>query len=240
MSLRHSAFLFDYQSFMAAATSLMTAVDVGNLTPLQRRVDEISQQIRDEKSWILNDRGTFLERIDLGSTPVSRNDVIGYGFLIVLSAYLRPGTSLEFDWQKLASVLEYLKWGMEDRHLVLFGSPLTSLLKPLEKHRLTEVRLTDPYWYWICPAHSTYNGWLAVNDIKKLLNRLTETRWQISKESIAQVLLPPSVSTEGSRNSKELDPEYWYERIPAVYERSIQMMTQALKQNLGLYMIVEG
>lgn len=240
MSLRHSAFLFDYHAFQATAVPLMAALDVGDFGPLQEHVTRICQKVGPYENWILDDRGTFLESFDSDLASLRRSDVLGHYFLIVLSAHLRPCTSLGYDWRKLSHTLDYLGWNDEDKQRLFAGLPIVQLLKPEVQYQPgLVIQLSHPYWYWIGPAHSIYNGWLPVEEVVRLQRRLQADQHLLDEDIRTRISLPPNVSAENAHISKELDPDYWYARIPIVYHQAIEMMGQALEAGEGLFMVVE-
>ncbi len=61
MSLKQSAFLFDYHAFRNTAIPLMAALDAGDPEPLQVRMTQIRQGVKSYKNWILHDKGTSLD-----------------------------------------------------------------------------------------------------------------------------------------------------------------------------------
>ena len=53
-----------------------------------------------------------------------------------------------------------------------------------------------------------------------------------------RIELPPNVSAANAHISPDLNPDYWYERIPIVYQQAVEMMSQAEDAGVGLFSIV--
>jgi len=239
MTLQHAAFLFDYIGFQTTVTSLTAMLDCGDSSLLREQVTRIRQGIGAYKDWILHDKGTdFRGDLGLERDPRYQNSLWGHWFLIVLSTFLRPGISLGYDWSKLSCVLHAFQWEREDIFRVFAGQPTAWLLKPNAPYQRGQVvEWSDPYWYWINPR-CTYCGWLPMEDIAQLKKRLLAHRRLTEEDVRTQIALPSNISEEKASISKELDPNYWYERIPIVYQRAIEMMSQALDAGVGLFMVV--
>lgn len=239
MAYNQSSFLLDYRAFREAAAPLMAALDAGNPAPLQVRAAQVSRAIGSPKDWILHDKGTFLGDVSAKSDPRYRNSQWGHWFLIVLSEFLRPTVSLGYDWMKLSRTLHYFGWDQEASRRVFAGLPTVWLLKPdAPYHQGMFITWETPYWYWLGFDRSIHDGWLPVEEIPRLRQRLQAEQPLVERELRTRVVLPPEVSVERAHLSPLFDPDYWYARIPIVYRQAIEMMDQALKANVGLFMVV--
>lgn len=244
MSLQQSSFLFDYDAFQATATPLVAALDAGDPRPLQESVTRIRQKAGPYKNWVLHDKGTALWDSVSAQDPRFKSSLWGHWLLIVLSEFLHPCVSLGYDWTKLSVTLHSLKWSEVDVRRVFVGLPTVWLLKPeapyeRDKHGILIVEKPIPYWYLITPDRATYSGWLPIEEIIRLRDRLLVDHASVIQKVIhTQIQLPPNISTAKAHISPELDPNYWYKRIPVVYQQAIDMMDQAVDAGKGLLMVV--
>lgn len=239
MSLAHSAFQFDYRAFQSVAIPLAAELDAGNPEPLRAQVAKIRLEVGNPKNWILHDKGIEMGDYGMDRDPRFQNCLWGNWFLTILSAFLSPCIELGYDWPKLSRTLHNLKWTDEDVWRVLTGLPTAWLLKPNAPYQRDMVaEHSMPYWYWMRPHRSTYGGWLPVEEVERLRQRLLADQHLLEKDLRAQIKLPPNVSAANAHISPDLNPDYWYERIPIVYQQSIDMMNQALDAGVGLFMVV--
>jgi hypothetical protein len=239
VSLKQSAFLFDYHTFRNIAMSLMAALDAGDPEPLQVRVTQMHQRAKSSKNWILHDKGTSLDDSVPAHDVRFQSGLWGHWLLIVLSEFLSPCVSLGYDWTKLSCALYSLKWDDQDIRRVYAGEPTVWLLKPgtpYQPDMVTEWSL--PYWYWLRPERSTYSGWLSVEEVTRLRQRLYVDQASIEGDLRTWIQLPSNVSTANAHISRELNPDYWYEHIPVVYRQATDMLDQAIYAGKGLYLAV--
>lgn len=225
MSLGHSTFLFDYQSFRLEVMPLLKALDEGNPEPLHQRVLQIRASVPDSKKWILHDRGTEIGGdFGLDRDPQQINRLWGHWLLIVLSTYLQPGGSLIFEWTTLSSILNLLNWSEKDRLDLLAGIPTVLLLKPnTQDVPKIQGRLEAPYWYWVAPIRCYRFGWLPLEEVDRLLNKLVHDQVLIDTALLKQI---PKV-IQGVRQPGDV-----------AYQRAIDMLRQAKSANVGLFSII--
>lgn len=239
MSLKHASFLFDYQAFQLSVAPLATALERGDDTPLRLRVTTIRQQIERPDQWILHGVGGALWDYIPRDDPRYHQARWGHWLLIVLSEFLCPGISLAYDWPKLAHALRYLGWENTDVQRIVAGLPMVWLLKPDAPYQQDmAIHWDQPFWYWIRPAQSTYQGWLPHEDVTHLWQRLHNDHRRLEDLIRTRFPLPAYVTVTKAHLSPELDPEYWYHRIPLVYDQGIAMMQQALDAGVGLFTVV--
>jgi hypothetical protein len=148
MSLKHSAFLFDYLNFQSTVTPLVLALTSGNAIPLQEKVAQVRQRVRLNINWILYDKGAYItDDIDLNQSPRYQNALWGNWLLVVLSSFLQPAISFDYDWLKLSTALRAFNWNDEDVERVISGLPSVWLLKPEANYqRNMATEWTLPYW----------------------------------------------------------------------------------------------
>jgi len=243
MSLAHSTFLFDYCAFQSAVTSLVAELDAGNPEPLRAQVMDIRQRIGNSKNWILHDKGTYLWDAVSADDVRFQNSLWGGWLLTVLSTFLSPCVELGYDWPKLSCTLYSLKWNKDDIRQIFNGLPTVWLLRPEAPYQLDQLGIPiipepTPYWYWMRPDRSTYCGWLPVEKVARLRQRLLADQRLLRENLQTRIKLPPSVSSANAQISPDLNPDYWYERIPIVYQQAVEMMSQAEDAGVGLFSIV--
>ncbi|MCL4267173.1 MAG: hypothetical protein KJ069_28600 [Anaerolineae bacterium] len=212
MSLKHTAFLFDYPKFQSTIAPLVRSLDTGDFAPLQEKAAQIRHEISLDETWILHDKGTHLmDDYNLIRDSRYQNGLWGHWLLIILSSFLQPIVSLEYDWSKLSTTLRSLEWVEEDVEKVIFGLPTVWLVKPRAPYQRGMVtEWTSPYWYWIRPMRCTYCGWLPVEEMNRLQKRLRDQQMLIESDVTTSIQLPPNVSLVNAQISEELDPNYWY------------------------------
>jgi hypothetical protein len=239
MALRQSAFLFNYQAYNNMAQPLMAALEVGDLAPLKATVAQIRQEVGAYQNWILHDQGTDIWDWADARDPRYQQAIWGHWLLIVLSHFLQPTISLEFDWTKLARVLHHFGWSDIMVTAVIYGWPVARLLKPKtpNPHEVNKKQPT-PYWCQVRPVQNTYAGWLPIDEITRLHQQLQSSQHLLTEDWRNRIRLPPRVLLENAHVSSELDPEYWYKRALMVYQRAIAMMASALHAGEGLFMVV--
>ena len=224
MSLAHTAFLFDYRAFQSAATPLAAELDAGNPEPLRARVAEIRRKVGSSKNWILHDKGTEMGDFGRDRDPRYQGGLWGNWFLTILSTFLSPCVELGYDWPKLSCMLHSFKWTDEDVWKVLVGLPTVLLSRPnvpynINPNEVVPIEKPVPYWYLMAPDRSTYCGWLPVEKVEKLHQRLLVGQHMLEEDLRTRIELPPNVSAANAHISPDLNPDYWYERIPIVYQR---------------------
>ena len=239
MSLAHSAFLFDYRAFQSAVGSLTAELDAGNPEPLRARVAEIRQRIGNSANWILHDRGTYLwDAVPAGDARF-KSGLWGNWLLTILSTFLSPCIEQGDDWSKLSCTLHSLKWTDEDVWRLLTGLSTVWLLKlDASYQRGMVVEWSMPYWYWMRPDRSTYCGWLPVEEVERLRQRLLDDQHRLEEDLQTWIRLSPHVSAANAHISPDLNPDYWYQRIPIVYQQAVAMMSRASEAGVGLFSVV--
>jgi hypothetical protein len=240
MSLKHTAFLFDYYKFQSTIDPLIQALNGGNHIPLQEKVAQIRQEITAEENWILNDKGAFISD-DAGLIHDDRyqNALWGHRLLIILSTFLKPVTSFEYDWAKLSVTLRSIEWDIEDIDRLIKGQPISWLLKPETDYQYDmKIEWALPYWYWIRPIRCTYCGWLPTGEIGRL-HRLLQFQKDLIEGNMQNLIqLPANVTQTNAHISPELDPNHWYTKIPKVYNQALQIMEHALNHKQGLFTVI--
>ncbi len=240
MTLKHSTFLFNYQEFQETIMPLTHALNSGNTAPLQKRVAQIRQEIKVEENWMLHDKGTYLtDDAGLLSDTRYQNALWGNWFLIVLSTFLQPITSFDYDWSKLSVTLHSMGWDVTDVELVTKGLPIVWLLKPEATYQHgMRIEWTLPYWYWIRPMRCSYCGWLPIEEVIRL-HKLLQSKQDLFEAYVPDFIqLPANVSATNAYISRELDPNYWHTRIPLVYNQAIQVMEYAVNNKQGLFTVI--
>jgi len=243
MSLAHSGFLFDYRAFQAAAAPLVAELDVSNPEPLRKWVADIRHEVGNSRNWILHDKGTYLWDAVSADNVCFHNRLWGNWFLTILSTFLKPCMELGYDWTKLTHTLRSLGWIENDIKLVFSGLPTVWLLKPEAPYQRDQLEIpimpeSAPYWYLIEPDRSTYSGWLPIEEIERLQKQLLTDQHLLEGNLWSRIKLPPDVSTANAHISPDLNPNYWYERIPIIYKQTIEMMSRAIDMGLGLFSVV--
>jgi hypothetical protein len=193
--MRHFCFLFDYRSFRENNSELFSDLTRGDTHRLKKHVDAIRSNISSKDRWILEGKGANIEASEFEIDKKFRNAKIGYWLLIVLSQYLEPLPSLNFEWRKLYSFL--LSTGMSDDDVeeLIFGDPVSSILHP-SKIRKNNLAWSDPYWMWLRLDRSPYNGWHSIEQVRYA---------SIKLEKISQNLsIDPPFSLEGLNNNEYL------------------------------------
>lgn len=239
MSLKHTAFLFDYSKFQSVIAPLMQALDAGDFVPLQEKAAQIRQEIGLDKAWILHDKGTHLmDDSNLIEDSRYQNAIWGHWLLLILSSCLHPHVSLGYDWSILSTTLRSLEWVKEDVEKVIFGLPTVWLVKPQSPYQRGVTGWTSPYWYWIRPMRCTYCGWLPVEELNRLQKRLRDQQVLIERDVSTVIQLPPNVSLANAQISEDLDPNYWYTRIPVIYNEALKIMADAVSAKQGIFSII--
>ncbi|MFZ2421531.1 MAG: hypothetical protein WA029_10335, partial [Anaerolineae bacterium] len=126
---------------------------------------------------------------------------------------------------------------------VLVGLPTVLLSRPnvpynINPNEVVPIEKPVPYWYLMAPDRSTYCGWLPVEKVEKLHQRLLVGQHMLEEDLRTRIELPPNVSAANAHISPDLNPDYWYERIPIVYQQAVEMMSQAEDAGVGLFSIV--
>jgi hypothetical protein len=221
-------------------TLLIQALNSGNATPLQEEVIQIRKKIIYDENWILHDKGGYLkDAFGLQQDARYQNALWGNWLLMVLSNFLRPTTSFEYDWGKLSTTLHSLEWSAEDIKRATTGLPTGRLLQPKAiDYRGMVIKYEMPYWYWIRPMRCTYCGWLPTEEIIRLQKQLQSKQHLLEKNLKTLIRLPENISMAKSHISQELDPNYWYTRIPVIYNQAITMMEYAASNKQGLFIII--
>lgn len=210
----HESLLFDYKGFLEEAKPLVAEVEQGNLSSTYVRAEQIAASIEPE-SFVLANYGQWFR---LPESESSKNFLrfqssnIGYWFLLIMSKYLQPNpNSIGLHWSYLKNNLPKSGWSENDVVLLFEGLPIGSLLLGKDIERRKAITHEDPFWYWIRP-HYTYNqgGWLSLTECKRLYEQLQNTK--LSKN-------PPDENLSGS------------------YKRALAMLSTAIDNNLGLYMV---
>lgn len=231
-----AAFLFDYQTFQREIVPLIAALDAGDDAPLRRRVNDIRQRIGRSENWILHSHGTALGNFGMDRDPRYRNALWGHWLLIVLSTFLRPCVSVE-KGSFLGCVLPELGWNDEDAIRLYSGLPTSRLFEPEAPYWRGRTReWSFPYWYHVGAQRSFLEGWLPVEESARLLELLLKDH-QLVKETLRLGVKPcPGVNITKCI-PESTDPKYWYARALAAYDRSIDMLTQSVSAELGLYLV---
>lgn len=232
----HSAFLFDYQAFQRVILPTLIALDAGNDVFLRKQVDDIRQQVGLSENWILHNQGTALGNFGLDHDLRYRNALWGHWLLIILSTFLRPCVSLG-QGSFLGCVLSELGWDDEDVRQLHNGLPTVKLLKPEAPYWRGMTREWSlPYWYHIGTQRSFQEGWLPVEGSVRLLELLLRDR-QVIRETLGTRVKSRSGMNITKCIPESTDPEFWCANMLAVYERAIDMLTQSISSERGLYLI---
>jgi hypothetical protein len=179
----------------------------------------------------------------LDRDPQYQNKLWGNWFLTILSTFLTPCIELGYDWSKLSYTLYFLGWSGNDVGQIFGGLPAVWLFKPdapyqRDQHGTPLLPVPTPYWYMMEPIRSTHFGWLPVEEVEKYYQRLLADWHFLEGDLRKQIELPPNVSVANAHISPDLNPDYWYERIPIVYQQVVEMMSQTLDRGVGLLSVV--
>jgi hypothetical protein len=222
MSYRQSTFLFDYVGYKAAVAPIVDELDKNNLEPLKNIVENVRKDHVDHQKWILHNVGTRLDNFALDQDVKYQNSLIGHWLLIMLSTFLLPAQSLEYGWSKFSLILHKLNWSKEDINLILKGNSTSLLIKKTIPPLTRVLEWNDPYWYWVMPRYGPYHGWLPLDEIVRLFERLDADKYKIGEidDPSSNLYFPASMSLDN------------------VYIKGIQMLKQAKEANKGLFIVV--
>lgn len=223
--MHQSVFLFDYQRFRQDITPVLEALDRGNYGPLYEWQKRVVQSMKPE-DWILHDEGTDLDSFE--PEEQMNNSDLGYWLLVVLSTYLRQPPSPLKDWGLFGHAL-YL--ADNKSWLMLDGSSTTSLIKPgSEAARPESLRVSDPYWYWVIPTQAYQSGWLSLEQIRSLEQRLVSNHDAIMEVDQRKLV-------EGTTGLKDISTPERITRLQTAYDDALKMLRTAIEEGVGLYWI---
>lgn len=236
MAILHTAYLFDWEAFRAAALPLAQAVDRSDDALLRARANAVLDHLqRDEREWLLHDPKSN-PLLDLGRWPSPlKPDQIGYCFLVLLSSFLRRSpASLLGDWAILHAGLAALGWRENDAVLLTRGLYAEVLLRPgrvadpLLRPTLGGDTSRDDYAWWV-RARNGDTGWLDTATVARLLPRLQALQGDLARldgEQLRRATYP----TTGRSASPA--------RLLTGYQHAVAMLTAAAQEDRGVFMTI--
>ncbi len=249
MSLTHRAFLFYTSQFIEDVAPALSTLRSGSARLLYDKALKIAQN-SDAKEWILRKAGAELIDIRvkdyvgvLRKKPIEaivddagklRTCDLGYWLLLVLSQYLKPLGSMGEDFPILAWLLEKIGWEIPYIDLLIHGTPTSTLIDEALSDQPKRLAESDPYWFWVRPAHSQQSGWLSEARAAHLLASLEASRQAIADFDPARFgdhfgeLL---ISIPGG----QLD---YLKRAHLACDRALDMLHVATDQKLAIYEVV--
>lgn len=250
MALRHYAYSFDVDTFVASTSALVKSLDDGDIRPLY---ETTVQTIRNgfQGTWLLDEAGSRLPgvdelaRFDLVGLPRSRPvedylsglvplppDEVGHWFLIILARYLKRSRGIGADYSVLDAALRNVGWSETDREYLIAGLPCCLLIKS-DCTRQSQRIESDPYWYWIVPSHAQSSGWLPYHEVTRLMDLLGQTQPKIRNYDVRQFPNPWGLVGKALADSQT----DWNNRLQVAYDRAAMMLETALHTKDGVFMV---
>jgi hypothetical protein len=225
MSFKLSTFLFDYTSCREDLLYTSNAIDQGNTEEVYKRVRAIRKRIGRPKRWILHNKGTYFDSYHYAlKEEKDRNCMFGHWLLVILSTYLKPLTSLDYNWPYLANVLHTLEWENDEIWELLYGHPIETLIYPDFRAIKKDIEVTDPCWRWISPERSMNANWLPTERILSLRESILRTRQKFLE------LYPSSSINFGHKTLTSAE-------IDSLFMIVLKNCDQAESQNSGWYSV---
>ena len=251
MALRHHAFLFDIHAFHKSISSLIVAVDRGDLLPLFDQANKIIKDVAPDV-WLFDDVGSPLmgrdeiHKVNFAGVPrtqpitqqladakaVHPGD-IGYWLLIVMSRYLEKSSGIGSNYSILETALTNMGWSHANRERLFYGLP-TCLLLMSNCTRVSLRTDKDPYWHWIVPPHAQSSGWLPPEEVVRLVDHLASMQPRI--QSYDPQLFPNPWQLTGEAL---IDSQHdFFVRLHNAYDEASVMLRQAQQSNRGVFMVM--
>lgn len=250
MALRHYAYPFDVDTFMASALPLAKSVDAGDLRPLYEKMVETTHSAF-QGPWLLDEAGSRLPgedelaRFNFVGLPRSRpvedylkgvvplpSEEVGYWFLILLGRHLKRSCGIGSDYSILDTALRNVGWSETDREYLIAGLPCCLLIKP-DCTRQSQRIESDPYWHWIVPSHAQSSGWLPYHEVTRLVDLLAQTQPKIRNYDVHLFPNPWGLAGEDLTDS-QVD---WNNRLQIAFDRAATMLETALHTKDGVFMV---
>lgn len=251
MALRHHAFLFDIHAFRKAISSLIVAVDKGDLWPLFDQADKIIKDMTPDM-WLFDDVGSPLmgcdeiHRVNFAGVPRTQTitqqlaDVraihpgdIGYWLLIVMSRYLEKAPGIGPNYSILETALTNTGWSHMNCEHLFYGFP-TCLLLRSNCRRVSLRADNDPYWQWIVPPHARSSGWLPSDEAVRLGAHLAAIRLRIQNYDPQLFPNPWQLTGEALMDSQH----DFSVRLHNAYDEASVMLQRAQQSNRDVFMVM--
>ncbi len=213
----YNVFRFDYIGYQKLIEPITKAIDIENYAPLYAQAQIVVNNLSGK--WILEDKGTMLESVEIQNKP--GNVEIGYWLLVLLSSFLHPAKPTLTKPASIAIGLQVIGWKPDEISRLVYGENIAEMARTQSYSPLTyPLHESDSYWHWIRPTQANKSGWLSIERINSLKEKLLASQklfYEIETSS-----LPNKIAKED---------------VLGAYSTSLEMLTSSIEMGEGIYII---